>query len=111
MLRNSDDVMATLHKLKEMGVAIVTDDFGTPLFDLELPVEVPVRQNQDRSQLHGELRTSRPGRGDRGEDYRRARRELKMRVTVEGVTTQPSSKITYKDVSSWKKVDAAFIKR
>jgi len=29
MLRDSDDVMATLHKLKEMGVAIVMDDFGT----------------------------------------------------------------------------------
>ena len=47
--------------------------FRHRLFEPELSVEVPLRQDQDRPQFHGKLREIGPRCGDGGEDDHRAR--------------------------------------
>jgi diguanylate cyclase (GGDEF)-like protein len=87
MLRNSDGVMATLRKLKQMGVAIVMDDFGTGYSSLSYLWKFPFDKIKiDRSFMENFERA--------GQDVETVvktiialGRELKMRVTVEGVET------------------------
>ena len=47
--------------------------FRHRLFEPELSLEIPLRQDQDRPQFHGELREIGPRCGDGGEDNHRAR--------------------------------------
>jgi len=56
LLANTEATMATLRK-KAMGASIVMDDFGTGYSSLNYLWKFPLRQNQDRSKLHGGLRT------------------------------------------------------
>jgi EAL domain-containing protein (putative c-di-GMP-specific phosphodiesterase class I) len=87
LLHNSEAVMATLHRIKELGVAIVMDDFGTGYSSLSYLWKFPFDKIKiDRSFM---------------ESFEQARhdveivvktivalgRELKMRVAVEGVET------------------------
>ena len=73
LLGNSEAIMTELRTLKAMGVAIVMDDFGTGYSSLSYLVAVPVRQDQDRPQLHAGLRRVRPRCRNGGEDNHRAR--------------------------------------
>jgi diguanylate cyclase (GGDEF)-like protein len=87
LLRNGEAVMASLHKLKEMGVAIVMDDFGTGYSSLSYLWKFPFDKIKiDRSFMENFERA--------GRDVETVvktiialGRELKMRVTVEGVET------------------------
>jgi diguanylate cyclase (GGDEF)-like protein len=87
LLHNSEAVIATLHRIKELGVAIVMDDFGTGYSSLSYLWKFPFDKIKiDRSFM---------------ESFEQARhdveivvktivalgRELKMRVAVEGVET------------------------
>jgi len=87
MLRNSDDVMATLHKLKEMGVAIVMDDFGTGYSSLSYLWKFPF----DKIKIDRSFMESFEQAGQDVETVVKTivalGRELKMLVTVEGVET------------------------
>jgi diguanylate cyclase (GGDEF)-like protein len=87
LLRNSDAVMVALHKLKEMGVSIVMDDFGTGYSSLSYLWKFPFDKIKiDRSFMENFEHA--------GRDVETVvktiialGRELKMRVTVEGVET------------------------
>jgi EAL domain-containing protein (putative c-di-GMP-specific phosphodiesterase class I) len=87
LLRNSDAVMAALRKLKEMGVSIVMDDFGTGYSSLSYLWKFPFDKIKiDRSFMENFEHA--------GRDVETVvktiialGRELKMRVTVEGVET------------------------
>jgi EAL domain-containing protein (putative c-di-GMP-specific phosphodiesterase class I) len=87
LLRNSDAVMAPLRKLKEMGVSIVMDDFGTGYSSLSYLWKFPFDKIKiDRSFMENFEHA--------GRDVETVvktiialGRELKMRVTVEGVET------------------------
>ena len=56
LLGNSEAILAELRTLRAMGVAIVMDDFGTGYSSSELSLALPIRQDQDRPQLHARLR-------------------------------------------------------
>jgi diguanylate cyclase (GGDEF)-like protein len=87
LLGNTEAIMTELHKLKELGVAIVMDDFGTGYSSLSYLWRFPFDKIKiDRSFMQG-IDTS----GRDAETVVRAiialGRELDMRVTVEGVET------------------------
>ncbi len=52
LLEDGEGTLSELRKLKALQVGIVMDDFGTGYSSLRLPLEVPVRQDQDRSSLY-----------------------------------------------------------
>ena len=65
LIQNVDSVLATVKKLKMLGVKLSIDDFGTGYSSLSYPESLRVRQAEDRPVVH-----SRPGdasreRGDR----------------------------------------------
>jgi diguanylate cyclase (GGDEF)-like protein/PAS domain S-box-containing protein len=87
LLGNSEAIMAELHTLKAMGVAIVMDDFGTGYSSLSYLWRFPFDKIKiDRSFMQGFEGSSRDAK-----TVVRAiialGRELSMRVTVEGVET------------------------
>jgi EAL domain-containing protein (putative c-di-GMP-specific phosphodiesterase class I) len=51
LLQESDGAFAVLHQLRELGIKIAMDDFGTGYSSLRY-TQLPVRQDQDRSELH-----------------------------------------------------------
>jgi EAL domain-containing protein (putative c-di-GMP-specific phosphodiesterase class I) len=87
LLGDSETIMAELRKIKAMGVAIVMDDFGTGYSSLSYLWKFPFDKIKiDRSFMQGF--------DDSGRDAETVvktiiglGRELKMRVTVEGVET------------------------
>ncbi len=87
LLRNSDDIMATLNALKAMGVSIVMDDFGTGYSSLSYLWKFPFDKIKiDRSFMESFEKS--------GRDVETViktiialGREMNMRVTVEGVET------------------------
>jgi diguanylate cyclase (GGDEF)-like protein len=87
LMGNSEATMAELQKLKAMGVAIVMDDFGTGYSSLSYLWRFPFDKIKiDRSFMQGF------GGSDRDAEtvvktIIALGRELKMRVTVEGVET------------------------
>ena len=52
LLHDSAATLETLRKLQNFGVRIALDDFGTGYSSSELPAQLPVRQDQDRSLIH-----------------------------------------------------------
>jgi diguanylate cyclase (GGDEF)-like protein len=87
LLGNSEAIMAELQTLKAMGVAIVMDDFGTGYSSLSYLWRFPFDKIKiDRSFMQGF-----DGSGRDAETVVKTiialGRELKMRVTVEGVET------------------------
>jgi diguanylate cyclase (GGDEF)-like protein len=61
LMHNTFNTLATLHQLRKLGVQIAMDDFGTGY--AELPAQLPVRQDQDRSLVHpGSLERGRAAR-------------------------------------------------
>ncbi len=52
LIKDADKAVAILERLKALGVQISMDDFGTGYSSLELFPDVPVRQGQDRPELH-----------------------------------------------------------
>ncbi len=87
LLGNGEATMATLKRLKDMGVSIVMDDFGTGYSSLSYLWKFPFDKIKiDRSFMESFERA--------GQDVQTVvksiialGRELKMRVTVEGVET------------------------
>ena len=87
LLGNSQVIMAELHALKAMGVAIVMDDFGTGYSSLSYLWQFPFDKIKiDRSFMQGFDGHSRNA-GTVVKTLIALGRELNMRVTVEGVET------------------------
>jgi diguanylate cyclase (GGDEF)-like protein len=87
LLGNSEAIMAELHKLKVMGVAIVMDDFGTGYSSLSYLWRFPF----DKIKIDGSFMQGCDGVDRDAETVVKTiialGRELHMRVTVEGVET------------------------
>ena len=87
LLRNSDATMATLKRLKAMGVSIVMDDFGTGYSSLSYLWKFPF----DKIKIDRSFMESFEKSGRDVETVVKSvialGREMKMRVTVEGVET------------------------
>ena len=87
LLGNSEAIMAELQTLKAMGVAIVMDDFGTGYSSLSYLWRFPFDKIKiDRSFMQGFEGSSRDAKTV-VKTIIALGRELKMRVTVEGVET------------------------
>jgi diguanylate cyclase (GGDEF)-like protein/PAS domain S-box-containing protein len=87
LLGDSETVMAELHALKAMGVAIVMDDFGTGYSSLSYLWRFPFDKIKiDRSFMQGFIGSGRDARTV-VKTIIALGRELNMRVTVEGVET------------------------
>ncbi len=87
LLSDTDSAIAELHKLKEMGVSIVMDDFGTGYSSLSYLWRFPFNKIKiDRSFMLGLDRSGRDAETV-VKSIVALGRELKMRVTVEGVET------------------------
>ena len=87
LLGNSQVIMAELHALKAMGVAIVMDDFGTGYSSLSYLWQFPFDKIKiDRSFMQGFDGHNRNA-GTVVKTLIALGRELNMRVTVEGVET------------------------
>ena len=87
MLAREDYVFAELSKLKEMGVAIVMDDFGTGYSSLSYLWQFPFSKIKiDRGFMTGLDQIGRDA-GSVVKTIIALARELKMKVTVEGVET------------------------
>ena len=87
LLENTDAIMATLKKLKDMGVSIVMDDFGTGYSSLSYLWKFPFDKIKIDRSFMGSFEKS-------GRDVETVvktiialGREMNMRVTVEGVET------------------------
>ncbi len=95
LLENTEAVMASLKRLKDMGVSIVMDDFGTGYSSLSYLWKFPFDKIKiDRSFMEGF--------GTSGHDVETVvksiialGRELNMRVTVEGVETSDQVDFLY----------------
>jgi EAL domain-containing protein (putative c-di-GMP-specific phosphodiesterase class I) len=87
LLRNSESTLATLRRLKEMGVSIVMDDFGTGYSSLGYLWKFPF----DKIKIDRSFMESFEKAGRDVETVVKTiialGRELNMRVTVEGVET------------------------
>ena len=87
MLDNTEDIMAELHRLKTMGVAIVMDDFGTGHSSLSYLWRFPF----DKIKIDRSFIQDFDGSGSSAETVVKTiialGRELHMRVTVEGIET------------------------
>ena len=87
LLRNNDATMATLKRLKAMGVSIVMDDFGTGYSSLSYLWKFPF----DKIKIDRSFMESFEKSGRDVETVVKSvialGREMKMRVTVEGVET------------------------
>jgi diguanylate cyclase (GGDEF)-like protein len=87
LLGNSEAIMTELRKLKSIGVAIVMDDFGTGYSSLSYLWRFPF----DKIKIDRSFMQCFNGSGRDAETVVKAiialGRELKMRVTVEGVET------------------------
>src|SRR5581483_6351062 len=87
LLSNSELTLATLRRLKEMGVSIVMDDFGTGYSSLSYLWRFPFDKIKiDRSFMQG-FDSSRRDAETVVKTIIGLGRELNMRVTVEGVET------------------------
>ena len=87
LLGNSQVIIAELHTLKAMGVAIVMDDFGTGYSSLSYLWQFPFDKIKiDRSFMQGFDGRNRDA-GTVVKSLIALGRELNMRVTVEGVET------------------------
>ena len=87
LLEDSERVLAELHALKAMGVAIVIDDFGRGYSSLSYLWRFPFNKIKiDQSVLAG-LDSSGPAAETVMKTIIALGRELNMRVTVEGVET------------------------
>ena len=87
LLGNSEATMAELQKIKAMGVAIVMDDFGTGYSSLSYLWRFPFNKIKiDRSFMQSFNGSSRDAETVVKTNIALGR-ELKMRVTVEGVET------------------------
>ena len=86
LMHNTETTIATLHRLRELGVQHLDGRFRHRLFVAELSAQIPVRQDQDRPLVHlgpaGRQRFHRDragGRGARGQPQhdgdRRRRRD------------------------------------
>ncbi len=95
LLENTEAIMATLTRLKEMGVSIVMDDFGTGYSSLSYLWRFPFDKIKiDRSFMGGFEKS--------GHDVETVvktiialGREMNMRVTVEGVETSDQVDFLY----------------
>ena len=95
LLENTEAIMASLKRLKDMGVSIVMDDFGTGYSSLSYLWKFPFDKIKiDRSFMEGF--------GTSGHDVETVvksiialGRELNMRVTVEGVETSDQVDFLY----------------
>ena len=95
LLENTEAVMATLKKLKDMGVSIVMDDFGTGYSSLSYLWKFPFDKIKiDRSFMESFEKS--------GRDVKTVvktiialGREMNMRVTVEGVETSDQVDFLY----------------
>jgi diguanylate cyclase (GGDEF)-like protein len=87
LLRDSERVLAELHALKAMGVAITIDDFGIGYSSLSYLWRFPF----DKIKIDQSFLTGLESGGDAAETVMKTiiglGRELNMRVTVEGVET------------------------
>ncbi len=64
LIGDDADVGSSIQALRNLGVRIALDDFGTGYSSLSYLRRFPVRQDQDRSVVHGRYREARYG-GDR----------------------------------------------
>ena len=95
LLENTEAVMATLKKLKDMGVSIVMDDFGTGYSSLSYLWKFPFDKIKIDRSFMGSFEKS-------GRDVETVvktiialGREMNMRVTVEGVETSDQVDFLY----------------
>jgi diguanylate cyclase (GGDEF)-like protein len=95
LLRNNASVMATLNKLKQMGVSIVMDDFGTGYSSLSYLWKFPF----DKIKIDRSFMESFEKSGHHVETVVKTiialGREMNMRVTVEGVETSEQVDFLY----------------
>jgi EAL domain-containing protein (putative c-di-GMP-specific phosphodiesterase class I) len=78
-----------------MGASIVMDDFGTGYSSLSYLWKFPLRQNQDRSSFMAAFEQSDDGVETVVKSIIALGREMKMRVTVEGVETAHQADFLY----------------
>jgi diguanylate cyclase (GGDEF)-like protein len=109
LLGNTEAIMAELHRLKAMGVAIVMDDFGTGYSSLSYLWRFPFDKIKiDRSFMQGF-----DGSGRDAETVVRTiialGRELHIRVTVEGVET--ANQVAFLDKANGDQVQGLFFGR
>ena len=64
-IEDSEKILSTLHSLKELGVRIAMDDFGTGIFVAQLSAKLPVRHDQGRPHLRLRSRGGDRACGDR----------------------------------------------
>ena len=87
LITDAESAIAELHKIKKMGVSIVMDDFGTGYSSLSYLWRFPFNKIKiDRSFMLGLDRSGRDAETV-VKSIVALGRELKMRVTVEGVET------------------------
>lgn len=86
LLKDTEAVLATLHTLKELGVSIAMDDFGTGFSSLDYLQRFPFdRVKVDRSFIHTLAHDNPPVLKALNELCR----AFSMHVTAEGVETEP----------------------
>jgi diguanylate cyclase (GGDEF)-like protein len=87
LLANTEATMATLRKLKAMGVSIVMDDFGTGYSSLSYLWKFPFDKIKIDRSFMAAFEQSDDGVETVVKSIIALGREMKMRVTVEGVET------------------------
>ena len=87
LLDDSESIMKELRMIKATRRGDRDGRLRVGLFEPQLSLALPIRQDQDRSKLHDWPRPLRPGRRDVVKTIIALGRELRMRVTVEGVET------------------------
>ena len=87
MFHGTDATLATLHRLRELGVRIAMDDFGTGYSSLSYLRRFPFGRNQDRQVLRRRNGQSAGLYGDSGA-VTALGIDLGMAITAEGVETQ-----------------------
>jgi diguanylate cyclase (GGDEF)-like protein len=88
LLANTEQTMATLRKLKTMGVSIVMDDFGTGYSSLSYLWKFPFDKIKIDRSFMAALEQSDDGVETVVKSIIALGKEMKMRVTVEGVETK-----------------------
>jgi EAL domain-containing protein (putative c-di-GMP-specific phosphodiesterase class I) len=95
LLRNNDDTLQSLTKLKALGVSIVMDDFGTGYSSLSYLWKFPFDKIKiDRSFMES-FEKSGPHVETVVKSIIALGREMSMRVTVEGVETPAQADFLY----------------
>ncbi len=86
LINDTEEVLAKLNRLRELGVRIAMDDFGTGYSSLSYLARF-LLEDQDRPAVRSQHDPGSGHAGDR-QDHHRTRRVPRVTITAEGVETQ-----------------------